>query len=377
MSTRVPLDVIPGGRPAPVTPSPQAELGEARLPTSPLSNLPQRVIGIAALIAILYFGKVVWITLIVAVLLAFLLEPLAGGMERWHVSRPVGAAVALVLATTILYLGTYFFYVRAQEFAHQLPAYSQKIRQATFKYRKQAEQIQKTTESVIPKSADEDGAIKVKQVEGMSSEDQASLMETVLAASFIPFLAYFMLSWQQHLRVSLVKLFPRENRTTAYVAASRVSQMLRSFIVGNAVVGLIMGVVSAAVFFYFNIPYFYFIGLISGFLSLVPYLGVLLAMAPPLAVGIGVLKPAEFPIVAVIVVIIHLFGINVLYPKVLGKRMQLNPVVVTFALLFWGFLWGAMGLVLAIPLTAALKITCDHVESLRPLGDLLGEGASA
>ncbi len=377
MGTRAPLDVIPGGKPAPVTPSAQAELSEARLPTSPLSNLPQRVIGVVALLAILYLGKVVWITLIVSVLLAFLLEPLTGGMERWRVARPVGAAIALVLAAAILYLGSYFFYVRAQDFAHQLPAYSQKIRQATFKYRKQAEQIQKTTESVIPQSADESGAIKVKQVEGMSSEDQASLMETVLAASFIPFLAYFMLSWQQHLRTSLVKLFPRENRTTAYVATSRVSQMLRSFIVGNVVVGLIMGTISAAVFFYFDIPYFYFIGLISGFLSLVPYLGVLLAMAPPLAVGIGVLKAAEFPIIAVVVFAIHLFGINVLYPKILGKRMQLNPVVVTVALLFWGFLWGAMGLVLAIPLTAALKITCDHVESLRPLGDLLGEGVSA
>ena len=369
--------MISGGRPAPVTPAPQAELGEARLPTSPLSNLPQRVIGIVALLAILYFGKVVWITLIVSVLLAFLLEPLVGGLERWRVSRPVGAAIALLLAAAILYLGSYFFYVRAQDFAHQLPAYSQKIRAATFKYRKQAEQIQKTTESVIPQSADESGAIKVKQVEGMSSEDQASLMETVLAASFIPFLAYFMLSWQQHLRVSLVKLFPRENRTTAYVATSRVAQMLRGFIVGNVVVGLIMSAISAAAFFYFDIPYFYFVGLISGFLSLVPYLGVVLAAAPPLAIGIGALTPAEFPIVAAIVFAVHLFGINVLYPKILGKRMQLNPVIVTIALLFWGFLWGAMGLVLAIPMTAALKITCDHVESLRPLGDLLGEGISA
>lgn len=377
MGTRAPLDVIPGGKPAPVTPSPQAELSEARLPTSPLSNLPQRVLGVVALLAILYFGKVVWITLIVSVLLAFLLEPLTGSMERWRVARPVGAAITLLLIVVMLYLGSYFFYVRAQDFVHQLPAYSQKIRAATFKYRKQAEQIQQTTQSVIPQSAEESSAIRVKQVEGMSSEDQASLMETVLAASFIPFLAYFMLSWQQHLRVSLIKLFPRENRTTAYVATSRVSHMLRSFIVGNVVVGLIMGAFSAAIFFYFDIPYFYFIGLISGFLSLVPYLGVLLAMAPPLAVGIGVLKAAEFPIIAVIVFAIHLFGINVLYPKILGKRMQLNPVVVTVALLFWGFLWGAMGLVLAIPLTAALKITCDHVESLRPLGDLLGEGVSA
>src|SRR5688572_27240238 len=114
METRSNLAVVPGGRPTPVAPAPQAELGEARLPTSPLSNLPQRVIAIVALLAALYFGKIVMITIITSVLVAFLLEPITGGLERKHVPRAIGAAIALVLAIAILYLGSYFFYVRAQ-----------------------------------------------------------------------------------------------------------------------------------------------------------------------------------------------------------------------------------------------------------------------
>jgi predicted PurR-regulated permease PerM len=65
--------------------------------------------------------------------------------------------------------------------------------------------------------------------------------------------------------------------------------------------------------------------------------------------------------------------LNVLYPKIIGKRLQLNPLAVTLALLFWGWLWGAMGLILAVPITAALKIIFDHVEGLRPWGAWLGE----
>jgi predicted PurR-regulated permease PerM len=150
--------------------------------------------------------------------------------------------------------------------------------------------------------------------------------------------------------------------------------MLRGFLVGNLVVGLMMSAISAIGFWWFGIPYFYFIGIISGFLSLVPYLGIVLAVLPPLAAGIGVLSSAEIPVVIALVLVIHLFGLNLLYPKVLGARMQLNPLMVTVALLFWGFLWGAPGLLLAIPLTAALKITCDHVPALHPLGELLSEG---
>jgi predicted PurR-regulated permease PerM len=70
---------------------------------------------------------------------------------------------------------------------------------------------------------------------------------------------------------------------------------------------------------------------------------------------------------------LHLFALNVLYPKFLGSRLKLNPLAVTLALLFWGWLWGAMGLVLAIPMTGAIKIVFDHVAPLRDMGAWLGE----
>jgi predicted PurR-regulated permease PerM len=67
------------------------------------------------------------------------------------------------------------------------------------------------------------------------------------------------------------------------------------------------------------------------------------------------------------------FAINVMYPKMLGKRLQLNPLAVTIALLLWGWLWGATGLILAVPITAAMKIIFDNVDSLRAYGAWLGE----
>jgi predicted PurR-regulated permease PerM len=80
-------------------------------------------------------------------------------------------------------------------------------------------------------------------------------------------------------------------------------------------------------------------------------------------------------IIAIVVTVfaLHLFSINVLYPKLIGRRLQLNPLVVTISLLIWGWIWGAMGLILAVPLTAAMKIIFDHVENMRPYGTWLGE----
>jgi predicted PurR-regulated permease PerM len=182
-----------------------------------------------------------------------------------------------------------------------------------------------------------------------------------------------MLSWQEHARNATVGLFPEENRRAAYVTIGLISVMVRNFILGNLLVGLVMGAASTAVFGLLHVPFFYFAGFLSGFFSLVPYLGVVLALLPPLFFGIGHLNATNMLTISITVFALHLVSINVLYPKLLGGRLRLNPLAVTMGLLVWAWLWGALGLVLAVPITAGIKIVCDHVESLRPFGAWLGE----
>ena len=148
--------------------------------------------------------------------------------------------------------------------------------------------------------------------------------------------------------------------------------MIRSFLVGNLLMGLFLSVVSTVAFAALHLPYFYFVGFISGFVSLVPYLGPIVAVLPPLAAGLGQLHGGGILVILITVFGLHVFAINVFYPKLIGKRLQLNPLVVTMSLLIWGWIWGAVGLVLAVPITAALKIIFDHVESLRPYANWLG-----
>ena len=149
--------------------------------------------------------------------------------------------------------------------------------------------------------------------------------------------------------------------------------MVRSFIAGNVIIGVFMSAISMIVFGLLGLPYFYFLGIISGFLSLMPYLGIVLAVLPPLAAGLGTVKDTGLIIIVATVLGLHLFAMNVLYPKVIGRRLQLNPLLVTISLLLWGWLWGAMGLVLAVPIMGVLKIVCDNVVALRRFGDWMGE----
>jgi predicted PurR-regulated permease PerM len=338
----------------------------------------QIVIAVAAGLAICYVGKLVLVTLLVSVLITFMLEPVVVFLERIRLPRSLGALLAVLLLLAATYGASYFFYNRAVSFAQELPKYSQKIQGMLSHLRQKTNEIEKTTQQVLPQSQTKGKKPLPVQVQngassGLITEHIGTLTETVLTLCFIPFLVYFMLSWQEHARTKTVQLFSPQYRSTAYVTLGQISLMMRSFIAGNFIIGIFMGICSMVVFGLLGLPYFYFLGFISGFLSLMPYLGVLLALVPPLAAGIGQLSDTGIIIVCATVLGLHLFSMNVLYPKVLGKRLQLNPLVVTISLLIWGFIWGAMGLILAVPIMAAIKVIFDHVPSTRAIGEWLGE----
>ena len=343
-----------------------------------LQATSETVIAIAIVLVIIRYAELPLVVLLVSMLLAFMLAPLVDLLEKLRLPRSAGGLIATVLLVAALYGGFYVSFTKAQSFADELPKYSGEIKRMLVHVRQKAEKIEKTTEGVLPPA---EGAARGKQavaIQPSSPLDKitsnfGSVSETVLIVSFIPFLVYFMLSWQRQVHARSVLLFSKENRQTAYVTMGLISSMIRSFIVGNVIVGVFMGTISVVVFGLLGLPYFYFIGYISGFLSLVPYVGVLLALVPPIAAGLGYIHSTELAIILVTVFALHLLALNVLYPKFLGSRLKLNPLAVTLALLFWGWMWGAMGLVLAIPMTGALKIVLDQIEPLQPYGEWLGE----
>jgi predicted PurR-regulated permease PerM len=332
------------------------------------------LLGIGLIVMFAYYGEMVLAVLFFAILLSFMLSPVVQALEYLHVPRALAALISMVALLTVIYGVTSASYNQAVIFADNVPQYSQKIRSILQPFRQGAEKIEKTGEAVsAPESVN---VVRVRQVESWSdllTRGAGTLTDILLAAVFVPFLAYFLLTWQSHARSATVMLFPLRHRHTAFVTLGLIGKMLQSFIVGNLLIGLLMSGVSVAIFGLRHVPFFYFVGFLSGFLSLVPYLGIVLAMVPPILVGLGQLDAGDLATVLLCVIGLHLFALNVLYPKLLGNRLRINPLAVTIALLFWGAVWGAIGLVLAIPITGAIKIVFDHVESMKPYADWLGE----
>ena len=326
--------------------------------------------GLGTIFAICYFAEETLVVILVSVLIAFVLAPIVDLLTRGRIPRAIAAGIAVALLLAALASVIYFSFNQASNLIDQLPRYSAKIREEVSTLARKTEKL----EALNP--AHEKGVINVHQTTSWAdllSHGFGSITEVVLAGSFIPFLVFFMLTWQDHARKATVGLFPLEHRREAYATLGLISRMVRSFVVGNLMIALAIAAVSTAVFGLLGVPFFFFAGFVSGFFSLVPYLGIVLALLPPLFLGVGQISLATVGWIALTSLTLHVVAMNVLYPKFLGSRLSLNPLALTIALLIWAWLWGAAGLVLAVPITAGMKIVFDQVESLKPFGAWLGE----
>jgi len=369
------------------------------------------LVGLAALIALLYFGRSFFITLIISAMFGFILDPMVELVMRLKLSRPIAAAVVILVAVTAVYGFGVMLWREVAHFTEDLPTYSSRMNEL---YNKASDEVERLThstfEALVPRRIQEQGAqIEQKPQVAAAARKRKSnapapaepapptvqdvrihteptpaisvvygyaseYFHVLLMLSFVPFLVYFMLSWSDHVRKSILQMFRGEERYMVGKSLAGVAELTRAYILGNFILGAMLAGASALMFFMLGVPYWPLVGSISGFLSLAPYVGLPLAVAPPLMAALAV--PNKFTTILTLVAVtaaLHVVALNLLYPKVVGKRVHLNPLVVTIALMFWSALWGGIGLLLAIPITAAIKGVCDNVESMRPYGKLLGD----
>ena len=360
------------------------------------------VLALSASIALLYYGQTFFITVITAVIIAFLLDPVVGFFMRIRLSRGAASFVVCSLAVSLLYLAGVALVTELSGLTEELPLYSERISQLIDQGVGKIDEMEKASAAaVLPRRLRPDGQLDAvaasKNKRGAKKPEPNAVQEVriqkeptpiylfaydylrsiypaLLMASFVPFLVYFMLSWRDHLRVRFLSLYKGDSRDAASRGWLRIADVARAYVLGNFLLGLIVGLASAIFFASVNIPYWPLIGPVSGFLSLVPYLGLPLAILPPVIAALPVHSdPAMYLFISAVVAILHLLALNLIYPKIVGSRVHLNPLAVTIALMFWGTLWGGVGLLFAVPITAGLKAVCDSVDHLAPYGKLLGD----
>ena len=345
------------------------------------------VLAVLGLLTLCYFASSVFITILSSILIALSLDPLVRRLSRKaRLGRISSSVIVVFLAMAVLYAILYLAYGSAQQLFTDLPLLIEQIRNAPLVQRitghvyQLTETLQEAGRNIAqstPPPPPKGTAIILRDSTSWTDtlfRGLGSLTTILFSLSFIPFLVYFLLAEKEQLTRRTRALFPEEHQETVLVTISGIESMLQKFLTGNAIVAGILSIATAFAFLLVGLPYWLVLGIVCGIVSTIPYLGLILALLPPLIIGLITFE-AGAPLFVIVACVtgLHLVAANFLIPKLVGKGVQLNPVASTLSIMFFGWLWGGMGLILGIPIVAVTKSVLEHMEPTRKLGLWLGD----
>jgi len=331
----------------------------------------QGILCSIAVLACLYIPQDILLPVVLALVLKLLLQPLVNLLERLHAPKAAGALVALaVLLSIFVGLGT-LLSSPAARWASELPQTWPRLQQKFAFIKDPVENVQRTLDQMgvqlgSPSSLLSNPIGMVTAVFSGTGTVAAHLLETLLV------LFYLLVFGETFLR-RLVEVLPTfANKREAVEISLHVERDLSAYLLTIAVINVAVGCATAAVMWLCDVPGPVLWGVVAFCLNFVPILGPFFGIILFLAVGLI----SKGPALAALLPAALYFGIHVIEGEIvttmlLASRFTINPVAVILSLIFWYWMWGVPGAILAVPVLAIIKIVCDRLRPLRAFGHLL------
>lgn len=331
---------------------------------------------ILALFYTLYFARDVFLPITVALLFSFLLRPAVRGLKRLRIPPAIGAGLVMLGLLGVLVLGMNRLAQPASDWVstlrESLPEINTKLRHLLMPVQEAKEAAEQVEE--MAKAGEGAGALEV-QVKGPSLIQTfvGGAQRIVAWIALTLLLLYFMLAYGDLLLHKIIHILPRfEHKKRVLDIAgeieSNVSAYLATVTFMNSAVGISIGIVTYLV----GLPNPVLWGVMASLLEFVPYLGPMIGILIVSFVSVLSFETIGQALLAPsIYLVLDTIQGNFIATMVLGRRFSINPVVLLIWLIFWSWLWGIAGALLAVPMLAAFKIFCDHIEPLSIVGKLI------
>ncbi len=336
----------------------------------PLQSVALPFVAVAAATVFLYFAGPIVIPLVIAASLAFILNPAVVFLKK--IKLPHALAVIVVLLVTFVILGVvgYLLLVQVNSLAMDLPTYWNTILRSSSDFLNKYQEL-------FPQAGSLD--LKNLQLQDFSGVTKylfrgiSSTISFLFSALLVLFLTFFILNDQYTLRSKLLRAFSKDKEQTGRGIIEKINKQIQGFLLVKFGTSLALAVFLTLGLLIIGVNYAYVWGPLAGILNLIPYVGPIIGAIPPLIVAAIEFK-SWMPVIWVLVLFLFFQNLegNIVTPKLMGDKLNLSPLAILVSVMFWTWLWGAIGILLAIPITASAKVICDHVEALAPIGTLLG-----
>ena len=323
----------------------------------------------------MYFMRAMLLPLVLALLLSYLLAPLVRFFGRIRIGAPLGAAIVLLSLVGGLVYGISRLAEPAAGWLEKAPYSLQQLQHKIMPLKRPMEKVAQASGEIekLATSPEPNAQTVVVKRNALAESFLTQTPEFIASGVVMLILLYFLLAYDGVFLAKLIKVSPRltdKKRSVAIVREieEQISRYLLTITAINIGLGISVGL--AVHFLGMRNPLMW--GVLVALLNFIPYLGALTgiicmtlgALLSFDSLGYAMVIPASYLALAT------LEG-NFITPMVLGRSLTLNPVVILIALAFWGWMWGISGMILAVPILAAFKIFCDHIEPMAPIGEFM------
>ncbi len=326
--------------------------------------------GIVLLVFILFKLQDILIPLAFALVFAILLNPVYVWIQKRKISKILSIIITLLLALIVFGVIMFFLSSQIAKFSDSLPLLKEKYNSLTVQFEQWVQihfgiTIQKQVE--LMNGAMESG----KALLGSTVSTAVGTLGIIL---LLPVYIFLFLFYKTLILNFLYEVSDEENSKQVSDILDETKSAIQSYMVGLLLEALIVAVLNSTALLIIGVKYAILLGVIGALLNMIPYIGGIIAIALPVLVA-TITKDGYNTQIAILIayLIIQFIDNNILVPKIVSSKVQINALISIITVLLGGTLWGVPGMFLSIPFVAILKIIFDRLPGLKPWGKLLGD----
>lgn len=337
------------------------------LKSARLTNIFLGIMVSALILGLLILGRPILLPVFLALFLTLVLDPPVSFLHRHKFPMWLAVLLTLILVFTLLYLLGWMLYASVQAFVRELPVYQTQFIQS----------LQNLNEALIRLFGDRINLTDLKNIDWLSTLGDFSLAGKIFSSlgSFLGFvfqalmvllLIAYMLLAKKDISEKITSSFPAGQADQMTAIIRTVTTQVQKYLSAKTLVSLFTGLSSLIVFLVFGLDFAILWAFIVFLLNFIPNIGSIVASILPVLFSLlqfGSVTVALW--LMVLMIVIQLIWGNIVEPKMLGSSMNLSPLMVILGLMFWGYIWGIAGMILAVPMIAAATIITENIPALR------------
>lgn len=336
-------------------------------------KVSQVIVGLIGLVFILCVGQEIITPLLFSIIIAILLNPMVNFLIRKGFNRVVAISFSVVIAT-LLILGLLFF------IGSQVSNFSEALPQLKLNFTRMFNQcVGWISQHFNISKSNIKGWIAEQKTEGLSNTSSV-IGQTIISISgililvlLLPVYIFLFLFYKPLLLDFVDRIFPKNKNETVKEVLTQTKTLIQNYLVGLLIEAGIVATLNTTGLLLLGIDYALLIGIIGALLNLIPYIGGLIAIAIPMVMALATKEPIYAVYVMITYLIIQLIDNNFIVPKIVASKVKINALASIVAVLIGGAIWGVAGMFLSLPLTAICKVIFDRIDTLKPVGLLIGD----